>query len=186
MGGGEPIGVAGWSAGGRIALALAARHPQLVNRVVVLGTPAPHEHIPWIPRDQHLLLERLGGMPPATARTTIMQHLTAIIPSEMRDETALSLLAVSANDDMALAQPATRDRLRQMLTAAFTQGAVGLASEITGYGLHPWGFEPKSYRRKRYCYTAPKPLLLTHGMKRGDKSSSLTRGLKSFLAQDIC
>ncbi len=96
MGGGEPIGVAGRSAGGRIALALAARHPQLVNRVVVLGTPAPHEHIPWIPRDQHLFLERLGGMPPATARITIMQHLTAIIPSDMRDETALSLLTVSA------------------------------------------------------------------------------------------
>ncbi|MFN8541881.1 MAG: alpha/beta fold hydrolase [Thermomicrobiales bacterium] len=45
-----PVGVAGWSAGGRVALALAARHPDLVDRAVVIGTPAPYAAVPWIPR----------------------------------------------------------------------------------------------------------------------------------------
>src|SRR5205814_911319 len=45
---GGPVGVAGWSAGGRVALALAARHPDLVDRVVVIATPAPDEAIPWM------------------------------------------------------------------------------------------------------------------------------------------
>lgn len=40
-------GVAGCSAGGRVALALAARRPELVDRVAVLATPAPTEAVPW-------------------------------------------------------------------------------------------------------------------------------------------
>lgn len=41
-------GVAGWSAGGRVALALAARRPDLVDRAVVLATPAPNEAVPSV------------------------------------------------------------------------------------------------------------------------------------------
>lgn len=37
---GATAGVAGWSAGGRVALALAARHPELVGRVGVIAAPA--------------------------------------------------------------------------------------------------------------------------------------------------
>ena len=37
---GGTAGVVGWSAGGRVALALAARRPELVDRVAVLGSPA--------------------------------------------------------------------------------------------------------------------------------------------------
>ncbi len=36
-----PVGVVGWSGGGRVALALAARHPALVDRLVLAGTPRP-------------------------------------------------------------------------------------------------------------------------------------------------
>ena len=46
----ERVGVVGWSAGGRVALALAARRPDLVDRVVVLATPAPDEEVPRIER----------------------------------------------------------------------------------------------------------------------------------------
>ena len=35
------IGIVGWGTGGLVALALAARHPHLVDRVAVLDTPAP-------------------------------------------------------------------------------------------------------------------------------------------------
>src|SRR5262245_57338766 len=37
------VGVVGWSAGGRVALALAARRPDLVDRVVSTATPAPDD-----------------------------------------------------------------------------------------------------------------------------------------------
>ncbi len=35
-----------------------------------------------------------------------------------------------------------------MLADAFAQGTTGLASEIAGYGLRPWGFEPAAVRAK--------------------------------------
>ena len=35
------VGIAGWSTGGRLALAVAARRPDLVRRVAIVGTPAP-------------------------------------------------------------------------------------------------------------------------------------------------
>jgi pimeloyl-ACP methyl ester carboxylesterase len=44
-----PVGLAGWSAGGLVALALAARRPDLVNRLVLIATPAPDDQVPWIP-----------------------------------------------------------------------------------------------------------------------------------------
>lgn len=44
----ERAGVVGWSAGGRIALALAARRPDLVRSLAVTGTPAPDEEVPWV------------------------------------------------------------------------------------------------------------------------------------------
>src|SRR5262245_18513326 len=45
------VGVVGWSAGGRVALALAARRPELVDRVVVVATPAPDDEVAWVPKD---------------------------------------------------------------------------------------------------------------------------------------
>ena len=49
------IAVAGWSTGGWIALALAARRPDLVDRLVLLGTPAPDDETPlgFEPADDH-------------------------------------------------------------------------------------------------------------------------------------
>jgi pimeloyl-ACP methyl ester carboxylesterase len=35
-----------------------------------------------------------------------------------------------------------------MLRAAFAQGAVGLAADIAGYCLRPWGFEPEAVDAK--------------------------------------
>jgi pimeloyl-ACP methyl ester carboxylesterase len=55
----DRVGVVGWSAGGRVALALAARRPDLVDRVAVLATPAPDAEVPWIDDDERDELERL-------------------------------------------------------------------------------------------------------------------------------
>jgi pimeloyl-ACP methyl ester carboxylesterase len=45
----DAVGVVGWSAGGRFALALAATRPDLVRAVAPAATPAPDDEVPWIP-----------------------------------------------------------------------------------------------------------------------------------------
>ena len=146
--GGGPVGVAGWSAGGRVALALAARRPDLVDRVVVLSTPAPHDHVPWIPPEEQQALEGLRGLSPDAALAALSGQLTPLIPRDASDPETLSLLASGPADDAALEQRGARERLTLMLEAAFAQGAVGLASDIAGYCLQPWGFEPEAVAAK--------------------------------------
>ncbi|MDQ2996569.1 MAG: alpha/beta hydrolase, partial [Chloroflexota bacterium] len=114
-----PVGVAGWSAGGRVALALAARRPDLVDRVVVFGTPAPHEQVPWMSPEQQTALDTLRDLAPAAARAALSQQLAPLIPHDTRAADALSLLAAGAADDAALASPGARERLAAMLQAAF-------------------------------------------------------------------
>lgn len=143
-----PVGVAGWSAGGRVALALAARRPELVDRVVVLGTPAPHEQLPWLPRDQQEQLDRLRGHAPEVVHAALRKQLAPLLALDHSADDALSLLAVSPADDIALAQPGARAQLAQMLEAAFVQGAAGLASDIAGYCLQDWGFVPEAVQAK--------------------------------------
>jgi pimeloyl-ACP methyl ester carboxylesterase len=143
-----PVGVAGWSAGGRVALALAARHPDLVDRVVLLGTPAPHEAVPWIPAAQHAALDKLRGLPPEEVHAILDHQLTPLIPADTAAPAALALLGVSPADDTALALPGAPDRLAAMLAAAFTQGATGLAADIAGYTFQSWGFDFTAVRAK--------------------------------------
>src|SRR5262245_25880364 len=96
-----PVAVAGWSAGGRVALALAARRPGLVDRVVVLCTPAPHEQVPWIPPEQYAALESLRGLAPYAARAALSQQLAQLIPGDASAADRLSLLGTSDADDTA-------------------------------------------------------------------------------------
>lgn len=163
--GSGPVGVAGWSAGGRVALALAARRPDLIDRVAIIGTPAPHEQVPWIPPEQQAMLDQLRGLPAETVRAALLQQLAALIPRDPGDSSALSLLAASDADDAALARPGARPRLARMLEAAFAQGATGLASDIAGYSLHPWGFALHEVQAKTLLlYGAKDPVAGTrHG-----------------------
>jgi pimeloyl-ACP methyl ester carboxylesterase len=144
----RPVGVAGWSAGGRVALALAARRPELVDRVVVLATPAPQEEVPWVPEEQQAGLEALRGLPPEEAQAALQAQLAPAMPKDAADPSALRMLAVSDADEAALALPGARERLGLMLSAAAAQGAAGVAADIISYGLRPWGFEPDAVRAK--------------------------------------
>lgn len=143
-----PVGVAGWSAGGRVALALAARRPDLVDRVVVLATPAPNEEVPWIPEEQAAGLEALRGLPPEEVHAALAEQFAPIIPSDPRSEDALELVGGSPADAGALADPGARERLGEMLAAAFAQGPGGMVAEVAGYTLQPWGFEPEAVGAK--------------------------------------
>ena len=146
-----PVGVAGWSAGGRVALALAARHPELVDRVVILATPAPDEAVPWIPPEQKLGLAALRGRPPAEVHAALSAQLSQMVPAGASPAAALGMLGQSPADADALAAPGARDRLVAMLQEAMAQGMAGVAADIAGYCLRPWGFEPAQVQAKTLC-----------------------------------
>jgi pimeloyl-ACP methyl ester carboxylesterase len=142
-----PVGVAGWSAGGRVALALAAHRPDLVERVAVLGTPAPDEELPWIPPEQKAMIEELRGKPPGTVYAALAAALKRLVPADPRAPQALMALGAGPADEAAL-RGGGRDRLGKMLAVAYAQGATGLATDIAGYCLQPWGFEPPGVTAK--------------------------------------
>lgn len=141
-------GVVGWSAGGRVALALAARHPELVDRVAVVATPAPHEEVPWIPAEQMAGLDALRGLPPDEVHAALNQQLSQMIADNGGADAALKLLGSSPADEAALALPGVRERLDVMLKASLAQGAIGIAGDIAGYCLQPWGFELQAVQAK--------------------------------------
>jgi pimeloyl-ACP methyl ester carboxylesterase len=142
-----PVGVAGWSAGGRVALALAARRPDLVERVAVLATPAPDDEVPWIPPEQKAGLDALRGQPPAEAHAALAAQLAPIAPADPYKPDALKLFGAGAADSAAL-RGGGRERLGAMLATALAQGVTGLAADIAGYSLQPWGFELSEVRPK--------------------------------------
>jgi pimeloyl-ACP methyl ester carboxylesterase len=144
----QRAGVVGWSAGGRVALALAARRPDLVDRVAVLATPAPDDEVPWIDREERDELERLRELPPETAHAELGDRLGAVVPGDPHAPDALWLLGAGSPDEAALETPGVRRRLGELLRAGFAQGTRGLAADIAGYCLQPWGFEPEEVEAK--------------------------------------
>ena len=144
----DRVSAACWSAGGRIAIALAARHPDLVDRVAVVATPAPHEDVPWIPPDYNAGLEALRNEPPDAAHAALGQMLGGMVPEDPRGPETVGLIGGGPADEPVLAGEGVRERLGDMFEAAFAQGAAGLAADIAGYGIRPWGFSPADVAAK--------------------------------------
>jgi pimeloyl-ACP methyl ester carboxylesterase len=142
------VGVVGWSAGGRVALALAARRPDLVDRVAVVGTPAPDDQLPWIAPAERREHDRLRALGAEEAHAKLSERLGALVPADLFSSDALWLLGAGRADEATLAVAGARDRLREMLRAAFVQGATGFATDLAGYCLRPWGFEPGAVHAK--------------------------------------
>lgn len=144
----KQVGVAGWSAGGRVALALAARHPKLVDRVVVIATPAPDEFVPWIPPDIKQGIEAMRDKSPTAVHKAFAAQMLPMVENNPSPAGLLSLLGVTPADTEALNYPGATDRLADMLTAAVAQSSLGIAEDIAGYTLQPWGFEFKQVKAK--------------------------------------
>ncbi|HET7857130.1 MAG TPA: alpha/beta hydrolase [Gaiellaceae bacterium] len=142
----ERVGVVGWSAGGRVALALGARRPDLVSRLVVVATPAPDDELPWIEAEEREALERLRDLSPDEAHASLCERLASVVPDDPFHADALWLVGAGPTDEPVLRSPGTRARLGRMLAAAFAEGARGLAADIAGYCLQPWGFEPAAVK----------------------------------------
>ncbi len=143
-----PVGAVGWDAGGWTALALAARHPDLVDRVALLATPAPESAVPWMPPDLRETLAALTHSGPREARRRIADDLARRVPTQLDSDRAFDLLARSPADAGVLASVSRRTRLGQMLAAAFADGIGGYAADAAGYGLRPWGFRVEDVKAK--------------------------------------
>ncbi len=77
-------GLCGWSAGGRVALALAARRPELVHRVCVVATPAPDEEVPWYPDEIRQGLEQMRGLPAGQVQAILNEQMGGMLPADPR------------------------------------------------------------------------------------------------------
>jgi pimeloyl-ACP methyl ester carboxylesterase len=138
------VGVVGWSAGGRVALALAARRPELVDRVAVVATPAPDEEVRWVPRDVRQALESLRALPPERAQAELEARFADVAPTD----DPLGWLGAGPAEAAVLESAGTRQRLQALLDEGLAQGAAGIAADVAGQMLRPWGFEPEDVRAK--------------------------------------
>lgn len=129
--------VVGWSNGGIGALALAARHPALVESVAIVGTPAPNDEVPWVPEEFRGLLDSLRG-DPASAVSTLAPILAGFAEDPAA---ALSSIAVGPADERTLTRPGVRDALEAMLTVALDQGALGMATDIVATNVAAWALD---------------------------------------------
>ncbi|MDY7102623.1 MAG: alpha/beta fold hydrolase [Actinomycetota bacterium] len=130
--------VVGWSAGGRVAAALAARRPELVRALFIVGTPAPDEEVPWIPDEQRGAIEPMRADPAGS-----VGFLAGMLAGAGSDPAgAVAMMTAGPADEAALADPAVRVAVEVMLAEAFTSGAVGAAADIVSYTAVPWGFDP--------------------------------------------
>lgn len=138
---GATAGVAGWSAGGRVALAMAAKRPDLVARAAVIGTPAPDEDVPWIPEENKAALDALRGATAAEVHAGLSAAFDPMVAA-LTGDARLGALGVADADAGVLAGPGVADRLRGMADLMLAQGATGMVADVAGYMLQPWGFDP--------------------------------------------
>jgi pimeloyl-ACP methyl ester carboxylesterase len=137
---GATAGVVGWSAGGRVACALAARRPDLVHAVVAIATPAPDEEVPWVPDEHRAGIDALRDQPPAVVHAALTEAFGPLT------EAGPALVGVGDADAAVLAGDGVTDRLTTMLDASLVQGSAGMVADIAGYSLRPWGFDPADVR----------------------------------------
>lgn len=133
------VAAAGWSAGGRVALALAARHPALVSRVALLATPAPDEEVPWYGDDNRAMVEALR--PDVESAT---EKLRPMFDAAGADPAAALAMASGPGDAGVLARDGVRAGLEVMLAEAFAQGGLGVATDLVAYTMRDWGFDPRA------------------------------------------
>jgi len=134
------VALAGWSAGGRVALSLAARLGDAVRSVAVVAAPASDDDVPWIPEDHRQVLHELRGHP-EDAYGVLGAMLGGGLPPDGAAATAL--VATGEPDEALVARDgALRRRLAAMLDEAFRHGAAGTAADLTAANVPPSGFDP--------------------------------------------
>jgi pimeloyl-ACP methyl ester carboxylesterase len=139
--------VVGWSGGGQYALAMAARHPDLVGAVALVATPAHDDDVRWIPEQFRPLTEAMRA-DPAHALAMVLEALEGSGPSP-------DLVAGGPADDALLAErPELAGRLDAMLAGAFAQGPLGMGTDLVAQHVSPWNLDPAAVTQ---------PVTIVHG-----------------------
>lgn len=136
----EQVGVVGWSAGGRVAVTLAARHSELVRAVAVVGTPAPDDEVPWIPDEQRQQLQAMRA-DPVGGYLALAGMLAALVGDVGVNPVGALGLITGVADQPLLAADDVRGRLGAMLSEAFRTGAFGASADIIAAEAVPWGYD---------------------------------------------
>ena len=158
-----PVAVAGWSGGGRVALALAARLGDGVRSAALLAAPASDDDVPWIPETHRQLLHDLRTRP-RDAVAVLTATLGAAMPPD--GASAVPMLAAGDADAALLERDAgVRDRLTAMLDEALHGGAAGVATDLAAANVPPAGFDPAAVRVRVALHYGADDLLVTpaHG-----------------------
>jgi len=129
--------VVGWSNGGSVALALAARHAELVRALVLVGTPAPDDDVPWVP-DEYRKVNRALRADPPSAAATLAPYFAGVVADPAA---AVETMAAGRADEAVLADPVRRAQVLAMLQEAFRQGEAGVVSDIVAVNISPAGFD---------------------------------------------
>lgn len=131
------VGAAGWSAGGRVALALAARHPQLVDRVAMIATPAPDDEVAWVGDDNRAMVSALAAESPSVATAKLTASFDQFFGPAPTGGGLLPQISGPADDQLL---ETARKRLVAMLDRSVAQGNLGLSADIVSYMLMDLGF----------------------------------------------
>lgn len=132
----ERSGVLAWSAGSIHALALAGRHPDRVERVVLAAPLVPADGyddaavLDGADDARRLFAEAQRGLGPDEVGTELAVWL---VPPDLDDPTARELLSASLRAVAAI--PGAGDQLVEALRASVARGMTGLEREITAQAM---------------------------------------------------
>ncbi|HEX4443632.1 MAG TPA: alpha/beta fold hydrolase [Galbitalea sp.] len=122
------VGIVGWSFGGAIATSFAARHPQLTDCVVIIGSPDPHT----LRKGQ-----RYSAI--SELRKHGIEKSFNSLRASIRDDGPPSLFSLGVDGaDPALAPLGVRGRLERMLENAWMQDGHGIAADRLAVRTDKW------------------------------------------------
>jgi pimeloyl-ACP methyl ester carboxylesterase len=140
------ISVVGWSGGGQYAAACAALLRDRVSSLVLAATPAPDEHVPWVPAPFRPLAERAKA-DPAGALESARQASQVFVDEPERAGSSWDAPA----DVIVRSRPEVGGALVSMWREAFTTGADGLAADLVA-GSTPWQFDPADVSARSFLF----------------------------------
>ena len=146
----DDFALAGWSAGGRFAAAVSARHPERVRALGIVATPAPDDQVPWVPEAYRQMATAMRA-DAAGAKAMLEPNFAGLVG---HGGAATHEVASGPADEATLA--ADRDlseRVDAMLVEAFRSSASGLAVDIVSDQVVPWGFDPAAIGATTTCFS---------------------------------
>ena len=142
----------------------AAARPELAAALFLIGTPAPHEDVPWIPSEHEPAIAAMRADPSHAVEA--MADVLSSAPAD-GDDDGTALLAGGPADAAALeADPDLRRRVTAMLAEGLRTGPIGLAADIVSYTVADWGFDPASIGAPTTCVYGAADLARAAGPRR--------------------